>query len=246
MVRERGRTGIVALDGPSGAGKTTVGRALAALLDARLIPEAYVRLVQRPSLRAADRDELWEIESRLLREEGERWREAAEAGSHGQSIVLDTATLGPLSYSWGLREGVDPALDIFPEIVHQARHQLRGGRWGVPDLTIYLDVPEDVALARSAMDPRGHPRDLRARHATVARWERVLYLRELPRRSPGRFTSAVGDGPPERVARAIAEKLEQLGTIPPASREDAERALGAFEGSGPAGPPSAPTKYARP
>lgn len=229
---------MIAIEGVSGSGKTAVAERFAAHVGAEAVPEAYDRLGRSIPLEFQGRDELGDLERRLLKEEGRRWTEAVAARSRGRPVVLDTATFGPLAYAWGLREGVDPALDILDDLVRSARRLLTSGAWGIPDLVVYLEIPFEIARARVQRDPVGHPAALADRHATVGRWERLLYGRELPRRVPGRFLSLTGEGDPGEVARRLAERLESLGPLPPARPEEAEQLLRTFEGPGTGGPPA--------
>ena len=225
--------GLLAIEGPSGAGKSSVAERLAPLLGGRLVSEAFDRLDRSVPLTFKDRSELADLERRLFREEGKRWTEAVQLRDSGTPAVLDTATFGPLTYCWGLREGVDARLDVLPDLVRSARQMAGRAAWGVPDLTVYLDVPEEVARSRARRDPTGHPPETADRHAVVGRWERLLYERELPRRLPGRFVLIAGEGTPGEVAYSIQERLERFGPLPPASSEETDRLLRLFEGGGP-------------
>ncbi len=226
---------VVALEGPSGAGKSSVAARLAPVLGGTVVLEAFDRLDRSIPLTFQSRSELADLERRLFREEGHRWTEANRLRSGGSAAILDTATFGPLTYSWGLREGVDPALDVLPDLVRSARSMVSRSGWGIPDLTVYLDVPEEVARSRAKRDPLGHPPQTADRHAAVGRWERFLYEREFPRRIPGRFVSIAGDGTPGDVALAIQDRLERFGPLPPPSADETDRLLRLFEGGGPAG-----------
>jgi len=227
---------IVALEGPSGAGKTSVAARLAPLLGATVVPEAYDRLGRPFPLTFRGRDELADLERQLVREDGRRWTDAVALRGRGTPVVLDTGTFAPLAYSWGLREGVDGALDVLIELVRTVRRMRSLGKWGLPDLTIYLDVPDSVARARAGRDPGDHPPETVERHAAVGRWERLLYGREFPRMLPGRFLSVSGEGRPAEVALLIQERLERLGPLPPASPSEAEMLLRVFEGQGSGAP----------
>ncbi|HEY6238884.1 MAG TPA: AAA family ATPase [Thermoplasmata archaeon] len=224
---------VVAIEGASGAGKTSVAGELARRLDAVLIPEAFDRLGRRRSLRFRDRPGLAEIERALLAEEGRRWTEATAHRRAGRPVVLDTGTTGPLTYSWGVREGIDSRWDVVSEVLRQTRRLRSLHGWGLPDLTFYLDVSEDVADARAARSPTDHPAPLRERHRRVGRFERFLYEREFPRRLPGRFGCVAGEGSPREVASGIRDRLERLGPVPPVTAPELDRFLDLFEGSGP-------------
>jgi len=228
---------VLAVEGPSGAGKTSVVARLAPLLGGTVVPEAYDRLGRSVPLTFRGRDELANLERDLLREEGRRWTDAVRLRGQGTPAILDTATFGPLAYSWGLREGVDGGLDVVLELVRTVRRMANGGRWGLPDLTVYLDVPDAVARSRAKLDPVAHPPEAADRHAAVGRWERLLYTREFPRHLPGRFVSVSGDGPPGEVARSIQERLERFGPLPIATPEETDRFLQLFGGQGRAGRP---------
>ncbi|MCI4360346.1 MAG: AAA family ATPase [Thermoplasmata archaeon] len=233
MAGRTGRTApVVALEGPSGAGKTAVTAQLAGLLGGTVMPEAFDRLNRSLSLNFHGREELADLERNLLQEEGRRWGEAGQLRAGGRTVVLDTATFGPLTYAWGLRDGVDQGLDVLLELVRSARRMLKAGRWGLPDLTVYLDVPDAIARLRAKRDPLGHPPEIADRHAAVGRWERLLYDREFPRRLPGRFLSVGGEGTAREVALSVQERLERFGPLPPASVGECERLLGVLEASG--------------
>ena len=248
--RDARRGLVVAVEGPSGAGKSSVTQRLAPLLGATRVAEAYDRLGRSLSLTFRGRDELADLERQLLREEGRRWTEARDLRARGTSSVLDTSTFGPLTYAWGYREGVDGATDVVPELARTARRMTAKGDWGLPDLTIYLDVPEGLARARAKLDPRAHPTETAERHATVGRWERILYARDFPRRLPGRFLSVSGEGTPGEVALTIQERLERFGPLPPATPDETDRFLRLFEtgGAAPAElrPPTGPAPRADP
>jgi thymidylate kinase len=230
---------ILALEGPSGVGKSAVAARLAPLLGATIVPEAYDRLGRSFSLTFHGRDELADLERQLVREDGRRWTDAVEMRGRGTLVLLDTGTFAPLAYSWGLREGVDGALDVVLELARTVRRMVASGKWGLPDLTVYIDVPDSVARARARLDPVGHPPETADRHAAVGRWERLLYGREFPRVLPGRFLSVAGEGTPGEIALGIQERLERMGPLPPATPREADLLLRLFEGAG-AGRPGAP------
>jgi thymidylate kinase len=224
---------VIAIEGASGAGKSSVAGELARRVDAVLIHEAFDRLGRRRSLRFRDRSGLAEIERALLAEEGRRWADAAAHRRAGRSVVLDTGTTGPLTYSWGVREGIDARWDVVSDVLRQTRRLRSVQGWGLPDLTFYLDVSEEVADARSARSPADHPAPLRERHRRVGRFERFLYEREFPRHLPGRFGCVAGEASPREVALGIRDRLERLGPVPPATAPEVDRFLDLFEGSGP-------------
>ena len=220
---------VIALEGVSGAGKTTVAAALAERLGGRVIPEAYERLGRTPSLAYDSPEALGHLEHALLSEEAARFAEAEHRRANGASVVLDTSYLGPLTYSWGLREVDGATPDLVASLVRKARELLDHNALGLPDLTLYLDVPEELATTRAGEASRDHPAELRERHRQVGRYERILYEREFPRTLPGRFAVIAGEGRPGEIASAVADRLERFGAIPPAWRGEAERLLTLFE-----------------
>lgn len=220
---------VVALEGVSGAGKTTVAAALADRLGGKVIPEAYERLGRNPSLSYDSPEALRRLEQALLSEEAARFADAEHERATGASVVLDTGFLGPLTYSWGLREVDGAGPELVADLVRAAREMLDRNALGLPDLTLYLDVPEELATARAGQAPDDHPVELRERHRQVGRYERILYEREFPRTLPGRFAAIAGEGRPGEIASAVADRLERFGAIPPAWRGEAERLLTLFE-----------------
>ncbi len=229
------RPWLVALEGPWASGKSSVAAALARHLDAEVLPEAYDRLGRTPDLDVRSPGELAELERTLLDEESRRWLEAGQRRDSGRSVVLDTGLLGPLTYTFGLRElGLAPD-DLPARLAAEADERLADGRFGLPDLTVFLDVDEATADWRASQDPRGHPPALGTRHRRVARVERQLYLHGFPRYLPGRFASADGEGAVDRVAGRILELLELARPATPAEPEEARRLLQLFEERAPAG-----------
>lgn len=229
---------VLAIEGPSGAGKTAVSEELGHRLGVRPVAEAYHRLHERVPLEYGSRSELVELELMLLAEESRRFLEARAGRAAGACVLLDTGFLGPLTYTWGLREGGGGEGDPVSELLRAARTMIAEGRFGLPDVTVYLDLPEDLASVRATRDPTGHPPGLRERHRAVGRYERFLYEREFPRCLPGRFTAVSGEPGPPEVARALLDRLERFGPIPAAEGEEAERVVALFEGPTADGPPA--------
>jgi thymidylate kinase len=233
---------ILAIEGPSGAGKSSVSRALGERLGAPVLAEAFERLDPRPSLEYRTLAELKALELRLLEAEIARFQEAERLRSTGRPVVLDTGPWGPLTYTWGLREAVESPWDVVSDVVAQARAHAGLERFPLPELTIYLDVPERVAEARSASDPEGHPAGLRDRHRRVARFERLLYQQMFPEILPARFLSVAGEARPGQIALDLADRLEGMGPIPNSSAAEADRLLDAFTGASADVAPAAPRR----
>ena len=236
---------VVAIEGASGAGKSAVSAELAGLLGASLVREAYDRIGRMVSLEVRSRADLADLERALLDAEGRRWVEIGRLRASGHAVVLDTSTVGPITYSWGLREAIQPEWDVAPDLARRARHEISAQRWGLADLTLYLDVPEGIAADRAARAPETHDPAFAERHRLVGRFERLLYTREFPRRFPGRFGVVAGEGTPREVAFDLQERLERLGPFRPWSPPEEERFLDQFEGAGPSPPigPSAPGRH---
>lgn len=177
---------VVAIEGPSGAGKSRLCRALAPRLSAAVVPEAYAELAHRPDLQG--RGPLgWEpTELALLAQEQRRFVRAERERRRGGRLLLDTGYSGPLAYSAGLVGlGLAPP-SLLRRLERELRRAARRGRWGWPDLTVYLDVPPALAARRAHGDPAGHPKSLIARHGAVARAERRI-ARRLAEQRPDRF-----------------------------------------------------------
>ncbi|MCI4351427.1 MAG: ATP-binding protein, partial [Thermoplasmata archaeon] len=103
---------VVAIEGLSGSGKTTLVRALSKLPGVRTIAEAYDRLRPRPSLAFKNRDQLLELELRLLAEDARRFTEARRIRGPASTVVTDTDFLGTLTYVQGLASEIDPRWNV--------------------------------------------------------------------------------------------------------------------------------------
>jgi thymidylate kinase len=204
----RGR--IIAVEGPSGAGKTTVVRAAARAFGWRALPEAFERIDPPPSLRFRGPRELLSLERTLLAEEGRRYREAVEGRRRGRTVIADTGFLGPLTYTAGLIALGDAAPSVLMALRSLVEGPGRSHRLGLPDGIVYLEVPGRVRRRRTARDPLGHPKELRERHEAVGRIERRFY-RGLARgvlSDRVRFVS--GTGSPEAVASRVRAAVRSV------------------------------------
>jgi thymidylate kinase len=198
---------VVALEGASGAGKSTAARRVARSLGGVRLAEAYRRLRPVPSLALGTPTALARLEARLLREEARRYVEARRCADGGRTVIADTGFLGPLSYSRALVAlGLAPASLPGP-LFHAADRRLTAGRWGLPDLIVYLSVPERTLRQRVADDARGHPRTWADRHAAAGRIERLLYARALAPCLGPHLVMVRASGPPADVARRIVRTV---------------------------------------
>lgn len=241
----RGRRGrMIAVEGPSGVGKSTTSRALARALGAPRIAEAIDRLAPPPSLVFRGAEALSDLEVTLLQEERRRFRDAETIGRTGIPVVLDTGFLGPVSYAAGL-VGFDPTLrPALERTAREARRLVRSGRLGLPDVTVYLDLAAGQVARQIAGDLRRHPRALRERHARVAAWERRLWLERFRAIAPDRLLVVRGGRPLSHLLGRLGRRL--AGPLPerPPSRELALRTIGAFA-QGPMGRPTHPPRPPR-
>jgi hypothetical protein len=221
------RPRVIALEGPSGIGKTLIAARLAADLPGIVrLPEAYERLRNPPSLAVPDRARLWRVEHRLLREEQRRYREAVQRRSAGVVVLADTGFLGPLTYCIGLAR-LDPGRNVVAPLWTEYEHAVAAGRLGMPDLTILLEAPGPTVRDRAAADPTHHPPAWADRHARIGRFERALWTGPIGQRLGGRLRRISATGPPDRVALRLQHLLGD-GRLPPAlPPEAAVRRLGA-------------------
>lgn len=207
------RSFLIALEGSSGSGKSTLARSAARAFDWTLLPEAYDRIVPAPSLRFTSTASLVTLETRLLEEEGRRYRAARSWVRRGRTVIADTGFLGPLTYTAGL-----VALGKAPRSawlrVRSRALRLVPDDGGVPDGVVYLDVPSQVRRARAAADPAGHPTVLARRHEAVGRVERRFYLGPVARLLAGRFRRISGVGPPKVVLKRLAAAVGSMAPAP--------------------------------
>lgn len=209
---ERGR--VIAIEGPSGAGKTTLVRTAARSFGWTALPEAFDRLARPPNLRFRTAEELLTIERALLNEERRRAREANGRSRRGETVIADTGFLGPLTYTAGLVVlGWAPKTSL-RAVRRFVKRSPRSAFLTLPDLIVYLDVPAATRRRRASRDAARHPADLRRRHETVGRVERRFY-RDL-----------AGEGAAGRVrflrastsARVVAARVQTLARAIPEER----------------------------
>jgi thymidylate kinase len=204
------RGSIVAIEGPSAAGKSEVVRAVAAHPGTWPLAEAFDRMEPPPSLDFGSPSELLDLELALLTEESRRYQLAAREASRGTRVIADTGFLGPITYTAGLvRLDLAPSA-VLVALLSEARRLVRRGAWGLPDAVLYLEVPAAERQRRAKADPTGHPAGLYARHAAIGELERETYRRDLAPLLGERlrFVRAVGSfeevaGRLERLARTV-------------------------------------------
>lgn len=223
-----GRHGrIVALEGPSAAGKSTLAAALGRRPGWVALAEAFDRLEPRPSLRFRTERELLALERRLLAEEARRWDAARAIAAGGRHVVADTGFLGPWSYTAALYALGLASAAVFREVDRRTRVLAAAGRLGFPDLTVLLAPSRPQLRARARADPARHPQELRARHWAVAEQERTTVLPWLRRDLPGRLVRSPASRTTERSAAAIGRRVAGTPPLRGASARLSE-ALGRF------------------
>jgi len=216
---------IVAIEGPSGAGKTTVVEALSAWAGGIVLCEAFARLLPRPRLTFGSKIELLKIERRLFDEDCRRFVEARQAQRRGLLVWLDTDFLGPLSYAAGLYARKETPWNIVPDLGRIALERAKARRWGLADVYVYLEVPGLVRRNRARGDPTGHPVDLWNRHERVGRFERRFYLNEFSGILPDRFRVAEGRGTVDQIAERILRAVADAAATSNAGSGDARRVV---------------------
>jgi thymidylate kinase len=214
-----GRGRLVAVEGPSASGKTTLVRAAARTLGWQPLAEAFDRLDPAPSLEFGSSRELLRLEGVLLTEEARRYREAQRACARGVTVLADTGFLGPVTYTRGLVAlGRAPA-SVEENITRSARSLLRRRALGIPELTLYLSTPAGERARRARADPKRHPTRLFPRHEAVGRIERTYFEQLFPAALPGRFRTLRGDRPRASMVADVRAAVEEL-TPTPASPAD--------------------------
>jgi hypothetical protein len=221
---------LIAIEGPSGAGKTTATETAARRSGWTLLPEAYRRLTPTPALDFRSPAELVELERRLLEEDARRYTEARTVTRSGATVLADTGFLGPITYTWALVHlGAAPESALLP-LLELARTLHSRGAWDLADAYVYLDTPLSELRARTRADPAGHPVALASRHAAVGAIERRLYLEQVAPRWGARFRVVSGDGPAEAVAGRVLDAAAAA-VVPVPDAGSVEAVLALFEGS---------------
>lgn len=197
----RGR--LIAVEGRSAAGKTTLVRAAARRFGWEPLAEAFDRLEPVPSLEFDSPHELLVLEQRLLAEEADRYREARQLCLRGRTVLADTWFFGPVTYSWGLVAlGRAPA-SVGRTVERWARSLAERRSLGLPDLTVVLETTAEERARRSQRDPHRHPTALRARHEAVGKVEREFFEKVFATALPHRFRTMRGRARPADLVRTL-------------------------------------------
>jgi len=216
MVR-RGR--LIAIEGGSASGKTTLVRAAARTLGWRPLPEAFDRLDPTPSLEFGSSRELLRLEGVLLAEEVRRYREARRLCARGATVLADTGFLGPLTYTLGLVELGRAPSSVGRTLERSVRSLVRRSALGIPDLTVWLHTSGNERRRRARVDARRHPVALFARHEAVRLVARRALEAAFRAVLPERFLLLRARGRPGDLARRLGELVDAT-HAPPASRAE--------------------------
>ncbi|HLM70972.1 MAG TPA: hypothetical protein VK423_06295 [Thermoplasmata archaeon] len=205
---------LIAIEGRSAAGKTTLVRAAARTFGWRPLAEAFDRLDPAPSLEYESSAELLLLEATLLAEEVRRYREARQACARGETVLADTWFLGPVTYTRGLVElGRAPA-SVGRTVERSARSLLQRGALGLPDLTVYLDTTPRERARRARADRQRHPAALFPRHEAVGEVERTYFEDSFPASLPDRFRTLRGRSDPPTLVGAVRRFVDALDLAP--------------------------------
>ena len=203
---------LIAIEGPSGSGKSSLVAAAVAALGWVPLAEAYDRIDPRPDLRVPTPSALARTERTLLAEEGRRWRAARALRDRGATVIADTGFLGPLTYTRGLVALGRAPERLLGELVGRARAMAERGEWGLPEAIVYLTTRPATRRGRASRDPARHPARLRERHEEVGAVEQQFY-RQLGRWYPARVRFLRAEEPAPLLAARLPACLRR---VPPA------------------------------
>jgi hypothetical protein len=211
---------LVAIEGRSAAGKTTLVRAAASKLGWEPLAEAFDRLDPAPSLEFGSPRELLRLEGTLLSEEARRFREARNLCAQGRTVLADTGFLGPLTYTLGIVTLGRAPESVARTIERSTWSLVRRGALGIPDLTVYLETTARERAGHARADAERHPAALAGRHEAVGAVEQRYFEELFPMALPDRFRSLrARSGPPgpAPTLRALVTEADPA----PASRTEA-------------------------
>ncbi len=166
-----GRTPIVALEGPSAVGKTTLAEALAREHGAAVVPE--VSAVPPPP--PGEAAEWW------IARHAERWARAVDLARDAPFVVLDGDPLKSLWYGWIYADEAWADVDV---VVPLLRARIDRGELSLPDLTVALTADEARLRARRDGDATRTRRRFEKHLRMVAPLRR--YFAALAEAAPGR------------------------------------------------------------
>ena len=205
----RGR--FISLEGGEGVGKSTQSRALAEALRARGLEVIETREPGgSPGAEA--------IRKLLLEGGADRWGARAEAllfaaarADHVDKTILPALEAGKwvicdrfLDSSIAYQGGADGLGAEAIRVLHAV-----GSAGLLPDRTLLLTLPEDIAMAREAARDAGRPDRFGARDAAYHR--RVTgTFRTLAETEPGRWRIVEAKGGPADVTRALLAALKDF------------------------------------
>jgi hypothetical protein len=175
------------------------------------LPEASTLLRPPPRLEFGSPAELARIERRLLDAERRRSRAAERLRSDGVDVLLDTAPVGPATYSLGVARLRPEYATVAVRVLDSVLSDVRSGRLAVPDEVLYLEASPGVLRRRAARARATHPTELVARHWRVGATERAFWL-ALARSHPRSVRIVRAAGAP---ARTVREMRESVRTRPP-------------------------------
>ncbi|MGA8543344.1 MAG: AAA family ATPase [Thermoplasmata archaeon] len=206
---------VIAIEGASAAGKTTVAEAAARATGGTALPEAWRRLTPTPRLEFASDAELLALEERLLDEDARRYTEARRRAADGETVIADTGFLGPLTYTWGLTQLGAASNTVLDSLVGKARMLALRGAWGLAEAYVYLDTPAEVRSTRTRADPGGPSAELARRHRDVGEQERAFYGERFAALVGPRFHSVSGEGTAPDVTRRVVDAVRTSVASPP-------------------------------
>lgn len=208
------RAPIVALEGSSGVGKSTLAAAVAERYGWPVVAEAADRLEPPPSLAFRTEEELLRLERQLLSEDARRFAAARELARRYDGVLVDTGFLGTVTYTAGLVSLGRARPRTFARLVGAARALATRGRLGVPDLSVLLEASAPTVARRLRSSLVRHPVRLQPRHAAVGRFEARVAVPWLRRQLPGRVVSIRASGAPRELAERVVRRARRVAPIP--------------------------------